>query len=304
MAVSKHIEKAAGVGILLIAALALVGCDTVEPTEEAQLVVEGFFDAGRPLPVVTLRQSRPLDVSYLADAGTAVTGASVQVQMGEETIRYRARPGHPGQYEPTTSTGRAVRGRAPLAMEVHWQDQHAYARDTVPPSIVLDSVRVQVPEEPVESVLLDSLRLDAPNSELREGFVYPVEVTLWWKGARPARDSSYWVRPHLKPDASFSSTAVDFFLRQDEVLHERTLASSENSYVHWTGVYAVPVESREAAFPDHRLRVSLLRSTSVYARFARSREAPERREPVSNVEGALGIVAGISVDSVWVSVRK
>ena len=51
------------------------------------------------------------------------------------------------------------------------------------------------------------------------------------------------------------------------------------------------------------MKVSLLRSGPDYARFASSRDAPERREPVSNVRGALGIVAGISVDSLLLNVH-
>ena len=58
----------------------------------------------------------------------------------------------------------------------------------------------------------------------------------------------------------------------------------------------------DAPLPAHHLKASLIRSGADYARFASSRDAPERREPITNVEGGLGIVAGVSVDSLVVAV--
>ena len=299
----QHVLVKGRVVCSVLLALLLAGCDTVEPTEEARLVVESFLDAGKPLPDVKLRQSRPLERSYLVGSTTAAEGAVVRLHLGEEVIPYHAEPGQPGRYVPREESGRTVPPRAPFELEVAWHRQQARAVGRIPPSITLDSVRVNVPEDPVEGVLLDSLRLDTLNSGARQGFVYPVEVTMWW----PARlaeeaDSGYWVRPHLKPSSSFSSSAVDFFLQQEAVLLEKELPLNAAGRRQWTGVYAVPVEQQADSLPRHRLRVSLLRGTVDYARFADSRQAPERREPVSNVEGALGIVAGISVDSVsvWV----
>ena len=287
----------------VLAALLLSGCDTVEPTETARLVVQGFLDAGRPLPVVTLRQSRSLERSYPADSTTAARGAVVRLRLGDEVVRYHAEPSRPGRYVPQGESGRTVPPRTSFELEVAWGRQQARAVGRIPPPIRLDSVQVNVPEHPVESVLLDSLRLDTLSGEARQGFAYPVEVTMWWPARLAAEaDSGYWVRPHLKPSSSFSSSAVDFFLQKEAVLPEEGLPASAAGRRQWTGVYVVPVEQQTDPLPRHRLRVSLLRSTVDYARFAESRQAPERREPVSNVEGALGVVAGISVDSVsvWV----
>jgi hypothetical protein len=50
------------------------------------------------------------------------------------------------------------------------------------------------------------------------------------------------------------------------------------------------------------MRVSLVRSNASYAAFASSRRDPDRREPISNVRGAVGIAAGVAVDSVRITV--
>ena len=84
-------------------------------------------------------------------------------------------------------------------------------------------------------------------------------------------------------------------LNLEEVQPEERISSDALSRKSWTGVYAVPVDSSTDSVPDHSLSVQLLRGTRDYALFAASRNNPERREPISNVDGAIGIVTGISM---------
>lgn len=290
--------------LLLAAVLVLLGrCDTVEPEGPPRLVVEGYLDAGKPLPLLTLRQTRPLDVPYPDDATTAVADAEVQVALDGEAVAYRAVPGRPGQYAPADVVpGRTVPARAAFRLDVRWRNRQAQAEGTVPPPIRIDSVQVRVPPEPVQAILLDSLYLtDSLDVGVQEGYIYPVEVSLWWR-TEAAADSLYWIQTRLRPYTSFSSTVVDFFLRPEQVLQEQTIPRDPAGRRRWTGVYAVPVAAADAPLPSHNLQVALLRSGRDYARFAVSRDAPDRREPISNVTGALGIFAGISVDSLRVRV--
>jgi len=163
---------------------------------------------------------------------------------------------------------------------------------------------VAVPEKPVRAVLLDSLdiRFDSLDVGARQGFLYPVEVTLWWKTDFDDTGEDFWIETQLKPRTTFSSEIVDFFLLPAEVFRERSVQPDAFGRREWTGVYAVPVDDEADPLPAHELKAALLRSGTDYARFATSRDDPQRREPVSNVAGGIGIVAGISVDSLRVEV--
>lgn len=290
-----------GCGLLLgLLTLALGRCDTVEPVEDERVVIEAFFDAGRPLPPLTLRRTGPLSAPYLPGEATAITDAGVVLELDGQTIPYRPDPEHPGRYVPAGGPA-VVPPRAGFALTVQWAHQVARATGTIPPPVALDTVEVYVPERPVQAVLLDSLFLgvDSLNVGAREGFIYPVEVTLRWHVDfdEIGPDSLYWVETRLQPRTVFSSALIDFFLLPEEILRERTLPCDGQGRRVWTGVYAVPVEAEDVPLPLHDLRVALLRSGQDYARFATTRDAPERREPRSNVTGGLGIAAGISVDS-------
>lgn len=289
--------------VLVLLSGGLMGCDTVEPTAPPRLVVECFVQEGMPFPAVTLRKSRAVRRPYpVDDSATAALGGQITLELNDRTVPYEPVPGEPGRYAPPAGQQQTVPPRASFGLEVQWRDQTAQASGRVPPSITLDSVRISVPEEPVEGVLIDSLRLDTVNTDARPGYVYPVEVQVWWESAAET-DSVLWVRPHLKPSASVSSAGIDFFLRREEIRRERDYPLSAAGRRHWAGVYAVPVEEQTAPLPAHHLRVAVLRSYGAYARFASSRGAPAHREPVSNVEGALGIAAGMSIDSASVHVQ-
>ena len=271
-----------GVWAMLIA---LVGCDVAEP-EPAQLVVEAFVETGRPLPTVTVRRTADLDDP---DAAPPVSDAVVTLTLGGETVDYAPVPGLPGQYAPQQV--RTAEPGAKLALAVTALSQRATASSLLPAPITLDSVRVVPAAAPVEAVFADSLGL-----EVREGFLYPVDVTLYWTApeADPNADSS-WVRARLRPPAAFPSAVVDFVLLTDATRREADLAAG-GAARRWSGVYAVPVDALDDPLPPHALDVVLLRSGPDYARYALSRTDPDRREPVGNVAGGIGIAAGLALD--------
>ncbi len=289
------------VGLLLLT-IGLVGCDTVVPGSEPVLVVEAFLQTDAPPPTIRLRQTGPLAGPYDPNGAQSVTDASVILRLDSLDIPYRADPTAPGYYRPERTELR-LPPEVAFTLEIVWRGRLIRARDVLPPPIRIDSVQVSFPDAPVPAVLLDSLVLnDSLAIGARQGYLYPVEVTLWWQ-APDDPDSTYWVRPHLQPAVPFSSVVVDLFLRTEQVLLEQQSPTDGNGRRRWTGVYAVPVDSARAPLPAHTLRVALLRSGRAYARFAATREFPERREPVSNVDGGLGIVAGIALDSLRLTVN-
>ena len=289
------------VGLLLLA-IGLVGCDTVVPGSEPVLVVEAFLQTDAPPPTIRLRQTGPLAGPYDPNGAQAVTDATVTLFLDTLIVPYQADPAAPGYYRPER-TDLLLPPEATFTLEIAWRGHLIRARDALPPPIRIDSVQVSFPDAPVPAVLLDSLVLnDSLAIGARQGYLYPVEVTIWWRSLADP-DSTYWVRPHLQPAVPFSSVVVDLFLRTEQVLLELQSPTDGNGRRRWTGVYAVPVDSARAPLPAHTLRVALLRSGRAYARFAATREFPERREPVSNVDGGLGIVAGIALDSLRLTIN-
>ena len=300
--------------VLLVATLACwARCDTVAPEESALLVVEAFVDAGEPLPAIRLWQTRSLGQAYPFDASTAVSDAKVTVGLGSAQISYQPLDAQPGWYEPVRPE--TVPARMPLAFEALWQGRRVTAQSLVPPTLRLDSIRVNVPDEPVDGIILDSLfidpilvdslQFDSLRIGAETGLVYLVEVTLWWTIDYPeiGPDSVYWIRTQLRPQLSTRPTFDDFFLRPEQIFRERNTPRDVQGRRSWTGVYAVPVETHETPLPAHPLRVAIIRSGQDYARFVSGRDDPERREPASNVEGAVGIFAGLSLDSLSVQVE-
>ena len=278
------------------------GCDSALPTDsEPTLVVEGFIDAGQPVPSLRLSRTRPLQSPF--DAGeAAVRDASVTLTIGSHAVAYVADGADPGLFRPAENGDVRATPGTEFALNVDWNGGRASAAGTVPPPIRLLSADVVVPDQPVAAVLLDSLLLaDSLAVGAYEGFIYPVEVTLRWDAADDPEER-FWVRTQLRPYSDFPSTVVDLFLRSEAVFPEAS-AAAEGVDVHsWTGVYAVGVEGEDDPVPGHSLRIALIRSDRDYARFASSRDAPDRREPISNLVGAIGIFTAISVDSTRVQV--
>ncbi len=289
-------------GRLLLAAVLAVGlarCDWAAPAEERQLVVEAFFEAERPLGPIMLRTTQPLDGTDAARMGA--DGAEVTLQLDGQAVAYRPDEAVPGRYVPETTD--TVRTHAEFAFSARWQGRVATARGTVPRPITIEEVVVDVPPAPVEAIFVDSLRRDSLDIPAEQGYIYPVEVTVTWTAdfAEIGPDGAYWIRAQLKPYETFNSRVVGFFLQPEAVFRERSVAA-RNGRRRWRGVYAVPVEAENDPLPPHGLRVTLVRGGADYAAFATSRDDPARREPISNVEGGLGMAVAIALDSVRVEV--
>lgn len=283
---------------LLIAVAALLGlqaCDAVSPEADPTLVVEAFVESGKELPVVRLRQTLRVDDAYDEDMAAA-TGASVHVQLVDREVDYVPVEGAPGLYRPSESV--PAHAGSEFTLRASWQDAVAEAVGRLPRQIEIVDISTAVPDRPVEAVLLDSLQLDSLQTGARSGYVYPIEVSIWWEMdvTIAAADTVNWIRAQLKPYTDAVPGVIELFFRSEQIVREDRVALEGNRR-KWTGVYLVPVENEEDPLPAHSLKVALLRSGDDYARFASSRNAPERREPVSNVRGGIGIVAGISVDS-------
>ena len=279
------------VGVWGMLTLFLAACDVTEP-EPKRLVVEAFVEAGEELPTVVVRRTAALDDP---DAAPPVTDADVTLALDGEEVRYLPVSGAAGTYAPEASRTAEVGGT--FTLDVAWQGRRATASSRLPARIALDSVRVTPSAAPVEAVFADSLGL-----EVREGVIYPVTVTLFWTA--PEADTA-WVRTRLRPPASFPSAIVDFVLNTDETQREAEVAEAEGSPVRqWSGTYAVPVASLSDPLPPHALDVFVLRSGTDYAQYALSRTDPGRREPVGNVEGGIGIAAGVAVDGRTVPVGE
>lgn len=285
-----------GVVILLAAVgIGTAGCDTVEPVDSSTLVLEGYLNTDRPLPEIHVRRTLPPDGPY-SNADASVTDAAVTLTIGEETVPYHAVDARPGTYEPArrnvgTTAGLAYRFR------IRWDDAEIESQGVLPPAIQVRDIDLRIPDEPISAVFLDSLSLgDSLATGAYTGYIYPVEVVVKWDAAR-ALDS--WVRVQLRPYSTVSSTVIDLFLQSDEVILEESGADGMQT---WTGVYAVGVPHADAAMPEHLLRVGLVRSGEDYARFASSKDDPNRREPISNLDGAAGILTAVSVDSMHVGV--
>jgi hypothetical protein len=276
--------------------LGLARCDwSTTPVDEESLVVEAFLETGRPLPPIVLRRTRPLR-SPQDSLRDAATGAAVEVELGGAHYAYEpART--PGRYVPPTDT--LVPAGVPWQLTVRWRGETAHARGRTPSPIDITEVCVDVPEAPSRAVQVDSLRRDSLDIPADLGFLYPIDVTVRWAGRAPPTlpDTSRWVRTQLRPDATpFPSEVVEFFLQPAEIQQEVAFAQSGDAY-QWRGVYAVPVDSAEATLPRHTLTTAVVRGDTAFASFAQTRTDPDRREPISNVTGGLGIAVAVAVDS-------
>lgn len=293
----RHVLRSVGGMLLAVGVFLLMGrCDLTEPGDQQSLVVEAFVATGETFPAVTLRQTRPLTEPGDRQANAA-TGATVELMLEEKLVPYEENRQRNGQYVPTEEAD--VPPRASWRLTVHWQDETAEAHGTTPPPIELREMCVEVAEAPVRAVVVDSLRRDSLDIPAEQNYLYTVDVSVQWPTEQllAGEDTTHWVRPRLRPDTTESSSrVVNFFLEPGEVRREDHFPAQTGRRA-WTGVYAVPVEDSTSAFPGHELTVSLTRGDTAFAAFAESRDNPERREPISNVEGGLGIATAVAIDS-------
>jgi len=277
-------------------------CDFVDPVAPSGLVVEAFLLSGEPLPEVRLRQVRGLDQPVPPDDSTAdaARGADVAIAIGTDTVTYQAGD-TPGLYRPSRSI--LVQPGASFWVRARWNGEEAVASGTVPEPIGIDQACLTVPDEPVRAILVDSLRRDSLDIPAEQGFIFPIDVTVDWQDASP---NSAWVRAGLSPSATFSSGVVELFLQPIEVDRETAFSVQPppDSARQWTGVYAVSATDSLAPVPQHEITVSLTRGDSAFAAFASSRTDPERREPVSNVDGGIGIATAVALDTLRLTVNE
>ncbi len=272
-------------------------CDLAEPTDGSALVVEAFLESGDPLPPVRLRQTRGLQdpvppTDSLADAAV---GATLQIAIDRDTVTYLPTD-VPGTYEPARPV--TVQPGASFFLHVEWEGERATASGQVPSPIDIRQACLSIPDTPVQAILVDSLRRDSLDIPAQQGFIFPVDVSVDWGNGLVPEDA--WVRAGLQPSSDFSSGIVELFLQPTEVDREPAFLMSEATQQdrRWTGVYAVSASDSSAPLPMHRITVSLTRGDSAFAAFASSRTDPERREPVSNVDGAIGIATAIALDTI------
>ena len=276
--------------------LCFAACDSIEPVDIDFMVVEGFVDAEKPLPALSLSHAQSLESP---PEKIAIHDAALNLTIDGRTFPYVPSPLDAGKYVPARNETYEAPPRAHFSIDIHWQGQRITTHDVVPPPVQIDSLQVSIPDKPVVAILVDTLRLDTPQVGARKGFIYPIDVQIWWTTpfAETQSDSLYWIESRLKPQFDFSSKVLDVFLLTEEVQRERSMPIDGLSRRRWKGVYAVPVADSLAPLPDHEVEVQLVRGSEAYGLYASSRNTPERREPVSNLEGAIGIVAGISLDS-------
>lgn len=298
------------VQIILLGSLlwSFAACDTVEPSEVGTLVVESYLKAGEPLPVV--RVGRTFNVSEGLGSSQGFENAEVELILDGVRIRYDPVPSSPGLYRPDSRVSSLI--VPPLAsfeLHIRTAEDDASASGTIPPLISLNDVEFLVPERAIEAVLVDTLDIGLDSLDLglnaQSGFIFPIQVTLAWNmiSETPASVEDFWIETRLEPLSQFSSSLIDFFLLPQQVLPESSIEADDDGQAHWTGVYAVPVETADTPLPEHTLKVSLLRGDQAFAVFETSRDSPERREPVSNVRGGIGYVGGIAVDTLRIVVK-
>ncbi len=312
----RHRISVAGMlsGFLIVMMVLLAACDSLEPDAPDRLVAEGFLTTGSDDVVVKLSRTRPLQEPFPRDGTqSAVTDASAFITFNGTTHELLPDEAVPGRYQ-LNGTADLSAGRA-FAFEATWQGQEVYADGALPPPVEIDSFSVSITEAPIQAVLfdsvfvdpapLDSLQLDSLRTGAEEGFVYPVEITLWWEDV----EKDYWVRTRLQPDIRAGGALDNFFLRPEDVQQEAEAkcpedAACSHSTRSWTGVYGVPVQEEDEPLPAHSVLLALIRSDQTYAQFAVSRDDPARRDPVSNVEGGLGIVTGLALDTLRIQIPQ
>jgi len=278
------------------------GCDSASVPHQDTLVVEAWIDTDAPLPPVRISSTVPT-TNASQNAVPAPVGTDLELEVGDLIVSYSRDPADPLRFIPEETDIVPEEGdRFELRLEA--PSSSITASGSFPPAITLSEVDVSFPGDPISVVLVDSLvvGLDSLNLSISAttGYIYPVQVSISWED--DGHDG--WIEARLQPDASFSSSLIDFFLLPSQVFPETSSSTPTDGTRRWEGVYAVPVSEADSPIPEHSLHVVLTRGDNRFARFMTSRDTPERREPVSNVNGGLGFVGGISVDSTRISVRR
>ena len=281
--------------------LFLTSCDAVVPAHEEAIVVEAWLDTGRELPSIRISSTNALGSPL--SASPLQSPARVELDVAGSLVSYQPDAVDPLRYVPQPGT--SVRPQAGNRFELHVEHEgrESTALGRMPPMIRLKDISVLAASEPTPVVLLDSLNLGLDSLALdvnaTTGFIYPIQVSVSWED----NGEDDWIEARLRPSSEFSSSLIDFFLLPSQVFPESSAEQRAGGVRTWQGVYALPVSEADTPLPEHSLHVILIRGDDRFAQFATSRTTPERREPISNVNGGLGFVGGISVDSTSISVN-
>lgn len=282
--------------------LTLTSCDAVVPAHEEDIVIEAWLDTGQELPAVRITSTNALGSPL--SASPLESPARVELDVAGSRIAYLPASGDPLRYLPQPGTTVRPEAGDRFELRVEHEGRESTALGRMPSMIRLTDISVLAASEPTPVVLLDSLNLGLDSLALdvnaTTGFMYPVQVSVSWED----NGEDDWIEARLKPSSEFSSSLIDFFLLPSQVFPESSAEPGAGGVRTWQGVYALPVAAADTPMPEHSLNVILIRGDDRFAQFATSRNTPERREPISNVNGGLGFVGGISVDSLRVNVSR
>ena len=282
----------------LAVSLVWAGCSSETPSFRPDVVVEAFLNTGDPLPDVLVRQTMPPSVSLGDDR---LQGALVVIASGRRADTLRAVPGQPGRYR--AAAGRpadTVRAATSYRLTVRRGDVLAEAQVVPPPRLRLAAARAFAAATPERGVNLD-LGSFGLGSTVANGYFYAIDVEIEWV---PSPDTSFVVRANLRPGAGGST----LFFPTDVVSSESTAGVAASTAAgplrRWRRRYLVGVDGPTSPLPPHRVRVALVRGDEAFRQFVETRRTPSQRSPTSNVTGGLGIVAGLSTDSLTLDVGR
>ncbi len=287
----------------------LVGCDAAQPEDTSLLVVEAFVMSEESFPNIILRRAAPLKDPYLLNSSTAAMDARVELTQNGILVPYQMQV--PGVYMPLNSMMATPGDR--IALNVQWEDQVASAETRIPPLISMDRIEISTTDTPVPGLLLDSLFIDptqidslgirALGTGAREGLVHLVRATVHWDDQTGRDDNQWWIRMQLLPTLTQDQRLSNYFLSSEVLRPEKEMSFSPDHLRSWSGSYAVPVTSQTDPITEHRLRISIIRSTEAYAGFVSQSSNPSEYEPPSNISGGRGIFAGLAIDTITVSIK-
>jgi len=288
--------------LILVVIPLTAGCDTASPPAGSTMVVEAWLNTASPLPSIRVSSTRALSDALTPEP--AQPGTRLEVALEDRTVAYERSPEDPLWFRPIDPENAPAAAGDRFDLRIDAPETSIRASGVMPPEVTLRNVDISAPALPISAVLIDSLSvgLDSLNLAVNAstGYIYPVQVSLTWD------DDAFdgWIETRLQPDDAFSSSLIDFFLLPSQVFRESSARVLEDGSLQWEGVYAVPVASPQSPLPVHSLRVFIRRGDDRFARFVTSRDAPNRREPVTNVSGGLGFVGGVSTDSIRIDISQ
>lgn len=286
------------IGVLVF--MGLMGCDTVSPERPGTVVVEAFWHvASRP---DTLQISQ---ATLLSEPAVGIwEGGMVETWTDEDPERRTVWTSAP------SAAHKFVPSMPPTVLNpgdrVHMRviDRNgrlaASASDDVPQPIQLDQVSIVVPPSPVDAIAFDSLRLDSFRLDISKISAYLIEVSgSWTVDTSVPTQEIEWMEPVIQviPSAGPSGQAI---IPTPEIFQARSI--EDDGLGSWTGVYLMAIDRTETMLPEHTLRLTLVRGSTAYARYASTRHHADRREPLSNVEGGVGAFHVIARDVVDVDI--